>query len=114
MKPWLILINDFAHDLFTGLWFGSFVTMGVIHFKTGSGLDASQAVLAAELIDIFFWLTFIALGLIILTGAMRATYVRQWDSVAMAPVKKRLLVIKHAVLGSLLLIGTIFVYFWGT
>lgn len=30
MKPSLILINDFRHDLFTGLWFDSVATPLVI------------------------------------------------------------------------------------
>ena len=114
MKPWLILLNDFAHDLFTGLWFGSFVTMFVLHRRAADpALDAGQIALMDELISVFFWSTFISLGLIIMTGVFRFFYYRQWDGVAMKDVKKRLLIIKHAVLGSSLLIGTGFVLVWG-
>ena len=114
MKPWLILLNDFAHDLFTGLWFGSFVTMFVLHGRAGDPtLDAGQLMLLDELINVFFWATFASLGPIIMTGVFRFFYYRDWDGVAMKDVKKRLLIIKHAVLGSSLLIGTGFVLVWG-
>lgn len=114
MKPWLILINDFSHDLFTGLWFGSFVTMFILHGRAADpGLDTGQLALMSELQGTFFWLTFVSLGLIALTGMLRSRYYRQWDGAAMQEVKKRLLIIKHAVLGSALLIGSGFVLAWG-
>jgi uncharacterized membrane protein len=114
MKPWLILINDFSHDLFTGLWFGSFVTMFILHGRAvDATLDAGQLTLIGELEGTFFWLTFTSLGFIALTGILRSRYYRQWDGTAMKEVKKRLLIIKHAVLGSALLIGSGFVLAWG-
>jgi hypothetical protein len=30
LRPWLILLNNFCHDLFTGLWFGSFIVLYVL------------------------------------------------------------------------------------
>ena len=114
MKPWLILINDFAHDLFTGLWFGSFVTMFILHRKAGEPtLDAGQLALMNELVGVFFWLTFCSLAAIIMTGVFRFFYYRTWDGASMKDIKKRLLIIKHAVLGSSLLVGTGFVLVWG-
>lgn len=114
MKPWLILINDFAHDLFTGLWFGSFVTMFILHRKAAQpGLDAGQLALINDLVGVFFWLTFVSLGCIVMTGVFRFFYYRTWDGAGMKDIKKRLLIIKHAVLGSSFLVGTVFVLFWG-
>lgn len=113
MKPWLILINDFAHDLFTGLWFGGFLTMLVLRQRAADpALDAGQLALMNELIGVFVWVTAVSLGCIILTGLFRFFYYRSWDGAGMKDVKKRLLIIKHAVLGSSFLIGTGFVVAW--
>jgi hypothetical protein len=111
MKPWLILINDFCHDLFTGLWFGSFLTLVFLRQK-GQGLDGGQLTLMNELTGFFTVLTFAMLGAIVMTGVFRFFYYRDWDGVAMKDVKKRLLIIKHAVLGTSFLVGTGLVLVW--
>jgi len=114
LRPWLILLNDFCHDLFTGLWFGSFITMAVMHHKAGQpGLDAGQRALMAELVSLFFWLTIAMLLAIICTGIFRFFYYRDWDGVHNRSVKKKLLIIKHAVLGSSFLLGTGLAVYWG-
>ena len=114
LRPWLILLNDFCHDLFTGLWFGSFITMVVMRNKASQpGLDAGQLALMRELVSLFSWLTIGMLLCIICTGLFRFFYYRDWDGVHNRAVKKRLLIIKHAVLGSSFLIGTVLVAVWG-
>ena len=80
MRPWLILINDFSHDLFTGLWFGSFVTVLVLRGRVG------DPVLLAELTRIFTILCLSSLIAILLTGIFRFFYYRNWDSVEMAAI----------------------------
>jgi len=106
MRPWLILINDFCHDLFTGLWFGSFLTLVILRGKLG------DPILLGELTDLFFWLCLGSLGAIIMTGVFRFFYYRNWDSAEMAGIKKRLLKVKHAILGSSMLLGTGLVIVW--
>ncbi|HEY3327680.1 MAG TPA: hypothetical protein VGK14_11010 [Novimethylophilus sp.] len=106
MKPWLILINDFCHDLFTGLWFGSFVTLFILHGKVG------DPVLLAELTRLFTWLCLASLLAIMLTGICRFFYYRNWDGAEMADIKKHLLKIKHALLGTAMLVGTGLVIAW--
>ena len=114
MKPWLILLNDFCHDLFTGLWFGSFITMAMMHQKAAQpDLDAGQKALMAELTGLFFWLTIAMLLAIVCTGIFRFFYYRDWDGVHNRAVKKRLLIIKHAVLGTSFLFGTGLAVYWG-
>ena len=114
LRPWLILLNDFCHDLFTGLWFGSFITMVVMRNKAGQpGLDAGQLALMRELVSLFSSLTVGMLLCIICTGLFRFFYYRDWDGVHNRAVKKRLLIIKHAVLGTSFLIGTVLVAVWG-
>ena len=106
MKPWLILINDFCHDLFTGLWFGSFVTVLVLRGRVG------DPVLLGDLTRLFTWLCLGSLLAIMFSGMFRYFYYRDWDSTGMAEIKARLLKIKHALLGSSMLIGTGFVIVW--
>jgi len=106
MKPWLILINDFCHDLFTGLWFGSFVTLIVLRNKVG------DPVLLGELNYLFTILFLSALIAIMLSGIFRFFYYRDWDSKEMAGIKKRLLKIKHALLGGSMVGGTVLVIWW--
>ena len=114
LRPWLIILNDFCHDLFTGLWFGSFVTLAVLRQKAARpGLSADVLVLMRELTSLFTWLTVAMLACIIATGVFRFFYYRDWDGVHNKQVKKRLLIIKHAVLGSSFLLGTIMVAVWG-
>lgn len=112
-NPWLILLNDFCHDLFTGLWFGSFITLAVLRSKAGAdGLTAIEAPLLSELIRTFTALCLINLGLIVMTGIFRFVYYRNWDGAGMKDVKKKLLIIKHAVLGTAFLAGTFAVVYW--
>jgi hypothetical protein len=110
MKLWLILINDFCHDLFTGLWFGSFVTLFVLRGKVGDPR------LLGELTSLFTVLCLASLFAIMLTGLCRFFYYRNWDSgwndAEKVVVKKHLLKIKHALLGSSMLIGTGLVIAW--
>lgn len=114
LRPWLIILNDFCHDLFTGLWFGSFVTLAVLRHKAARpGLDPGAAALMGELTGLFTWLTVAMLGCIVATGVFRFFYYRDWDGVHNKQVKKRLLIIKHAVLGTSFLGGTILVAVWG-
>jgi putative copper export protein len=113
LRPWLIILNDFCHDLFTGLWFGSFVTLVVLRGKAARpDLDPGAQALMAELTGLFTWLTIAMLGCIVATGIFRFFYYRDWDGVHNKQVKKRLLIIKHAVLGSSFLIGTGLVFIW--
>lgn len=106
MKPWLILINDFCHDLFTGLWFGSFATLLILRNKVG------DPVLLAELNHLFTVLCLSSLIAIMLSGMFRFFYYRDWDGKDMAGIKKRLLKIKHALLGGSMLGGTGLVILW--
>ena len=106
MQPGLILINDFCHDLFTGLWFGSFVTLLVLRNKVG------DRVLLGELNHLFTVLCLSSLIAIMLSGMFRFFYYRDWDGKDMADIKKRLLKIKHALLGGSMLGGTGLVILW--
>ena len=112
-NPWLVILNDFFHDLFTGLWFGSFITMAMLHFRASSGtLTPDQLSLMKDLSGFFSTFCLASLLAIILTGIFRFFYYRNWDGIPVKDVKKKLLIIKHAVLGTSFLAGTVLVFFW--
>lgn len=112
-NPWLVILNDFFHDLFTGLWFGSFVTLAMLHDRATSGsLTPDQLTLMTDLVGFFKWFCLASLGLIVCTGIFRFFYYRNWDGIPMKDVKKKLLIIKHAVLGTSFLAGTVLVFVW--
>lgn len=104
MRPWLILLNDFAHDLFTGLWCGMFLTLWLLRERNLSAFHS----LAGEL----FALCVASLGMVAFTGLLRLFTYR--DSAAAYPpeLKRRMLMMKHAVLGPAFALGTWQAYLW--
>jgi hypothetical protein len=112
MKPWLILLNNFSHDLFTGLWFGSFVTLFLLREKTSNMALPADSV--TELNQFFFNFCLVSLLLISVSGLFRFFYYRDWDDGKHdAPeLKRKMLIVKHAFFGSSFLIGTILAYTW--
>ena len=111
-NPWLVILNDFCHDLFTGLWCGGFVTLLLIRSRA-EGLGAEAQAFAGSLAGAMTALVLASLAAIVATGVFRFFYYRDWDGRTDPSVKKRLLIIKHAVLGSSFLAGTALVAWWG-
>ncbi len=112
MKPWLILLNNFLHDLFTGLWFGSFITLYVLRYNTA---EITPAPVWLNDLNMFFFVFCIAsLGLIGASGTFRFFYYRDWDGGAYddAHLKKQMLAVKHAVLGTSFVGGTVLSFVW--
>ncbi|MFH1020804.1 MAG: hypothetical protein V1782_09400 [Pseudomonadota bacterium] len=115
MRHWLYLINNFAHDLFTGIWFGSFV--GIYTARTSTGqfwqLPAAAATVVNGLVHRFFWLGAASLALVMFTGCIRFLYRRQWDALE-APngLKRPILIVKHALLGTAFLAGSVHAFLW--
>lgn len=115
MKSWLYLINNFAHDLFTGIWCGSFLGLSLCHSRI-TGLRQPPAELVAfanDLQTLFFRLGVLSLALVMLTGLIRFLYRRDWDKMENpGQLKKPILIVKHAVLGSAFLIGSVYSVLW--
>ena len=112
MRPWMILLNNFCHDLFTGLWFGSFITLYVLRSKTAElGVTGQWLV---ELNDFFFVFCIFSLVMVSLTGLFRYLYYRNWDeSKKESPeLKRQMLIVKHAVLGIAFVGGSWLSYLW--
>ena len=105
MKTWLFMINYFAHDFFSAFWLACFITLGIVHGKTGLPAGTlSGSDLGPELLRLFFWLQTASLVLIAITG-----YVRSLDTGGREALDlhktKQFLIIKHIVLGILFVGG---------
>ena len=115
MKSWIYLINNFAHDLFTGIWFGSFIGLYTCHAKTNGLTQPSPAIttFATELQSHFFILGATSLLLVMLTGLVRFLYRRDWDKMEdPGKLKKPILIVKHAFLGTAFIVGSVYAIIW--
>jgi len=105
---YIYIINDFAHDLFTGLWLSSLAAIYLIHLKAG-GAGGGEQQLVSELSGDFLWMQNIALGLIILTGLGRYLHQKEGGTdnhISHHQARRRVLIIKHIVMGILFTLGT--------
>ncbi|MDH3360323.1 MAG: hypothetical protein OEL55_05570, partial [Desulfobulbaceae bacterium] len=112
---WIYLINNFAHDLFTGIWFGSFIGLYVCHAQINELAQPSAAITSftAKLQGHFFFLGALSLVLVMLTGLVRFLYRRDWDKMENpGKLKKPILIVKHAFLGTAFIIGSAYAIIW--
>ncbi len=109
-KKWLIILNDFSHDLFSGFWMSCILVLYVLDWKADS---AGGLLLSSELREVmvlFFWLVVSSLAAVLLTGIVRSiTYHRERDEDT-EQVKKKMLIIKHVFLGAVFCGGTWLAY----
>ncbi|WP_420474500.1 hypothetical protein [Noviherbaspirillum sp. ST9] len=106
MKPWLVLLNDFCHDLFTGTWIGSFIALVFLRTRAG------DAVLLADLSQLF---TRVCIGSVValaLCGMSRRILRNRLGNAALAGMQYRLVQLRHALLGTSMLGGTGLVIAW--
>ena len=112
MKKYLYLINDFAHDLFTGLWICSLLTLYLIQSKAENYAMPGVSDFIGELLFVFFWLQTWSMALIIITGFGRYFHVKSMPTKDDQPIRKKLLIIKHIILGVLFVGGSVLGYMW--
>jgi len=111
LKIWLIIINNFVHDLFTGLWISTILVI----YLLGRKVSFAQGIPVAPVKDImrvFFWLGIFCILMIIITGIFRSINYKFTNSGTLGPVKKKILILKHIVLGLIFLGGTYLAYSW--
>ncbi len=106
MKPWLIVINNFVHDLFTGLWCSALLTIYLLERKA----PRASAEASKDLMKFFFVFGIVSLLVVVITGIFRSVYYRDGENGTVAAVKKRALIVKHILLGTLFLAGTYLAY----
>ncbi len=106
MRPILFLLNNFAHDLLTGLWFCSFLVLAVLHGEP-------EAPAVRRLAEIFFWLQQASLAGVAITGVLRYQDSKHGHSRGMTrQARTRVLVVKHVLLGGIFLLGTALALAW--
>ena len=110
MKTWLIIINNFVHDLFTGLWISTVLVIYLLGRKAGFAQGTSLATSLQEVMKVFFWLGVFSILVIIITGIFRLREYRSKNSGASEPIKNKLLILKHILLGGVFLAGTYLAY----
>lgn len=109
MKYWLIIINDFIHDLSTGLWASSLLTIFLIEKKLNYIRGSPAALSIQEIKMVFFWLGLSSVVIIAVTGVFRYLSYKTEEN-NNRYIKNRALIIKHIILGTIFLIGTYIAY----
>jgi len=109
MKYWLIIINNFIHDLFTGFWISTITVIYLLEKKIPliHGIPAGAF---KDVMKVFFGLGIFSLLIIIITGIFRSIYYKFTNIGTMMAVKKKILIIKHILLGLIFLAGTFLAY----
>jgi hypothetical protein len=107
MKEKLAIFNAFVHDVATGTWISTLILLTLLHREAASAPWVAAAHLVPGLERKFLVLTWLSLGVILATGAVRMVTwkVFGWTG-DVAADRIRLLKIKHALLGAVFLAGT--------
>lgn len=111
LKDTLIITNSFVHDMMTGVWIGCLVVMKatLLKFKGFAGLQADLVYqLAGSLLKDLWTLSLISLTVMIFTGAGRVFTLKYYGWTGdIARERKRLLIVKHVILGVIIIAGLI-------
>ncbi|MHB8172456.1 MAG: hypothetical protein ACYDG6_13090 [Thermincolia bacterium] len=107
MRDTLIVINSFVHDVATGAWVSSLVMMITINNEV---MKVSNPELFGNLIsrlqEKLFFLALASFVIIMLTGIIRGFTFRYYGWTGdVAKDRKKLLMIKHIILGVVFLVG---------
>ncbi len=107
MREKLTVLNAFVHDVATGTWIASLVILALLRSHWAQREWAAHAGLASHLGGHVMLLTWVSLGVVLVTGALRMVTwkVFGWTG-DVSRDRVRLLKIKHAVLGIAFLAGT--------
>jgi putative copper export protein len=105
----LLIINNFIHDLFTGLWISTVLVMYLLRKKV-SLVNGIPAEAFKDVMKVFFLLGIFCLLIIIITGIIRTINFKFENSGTSEIIRKKILVIKHIILGIVFLGGTYVAY----
>lgn len=107
-KSVLTVVNNFIHDVTTGLWLACLFLAFYINRRWPGNLD-----LLSEIQEFLFITSLIALAIIGLTGIIRRkTYTSYLYGVDIEVKRRALLIVKHILLAFIALGGTWFLYQW--
>lgn len=107
MREKLTILNAFVHDVATGTWIGTLVLLTILHQETRNAAWILASPLVPPLERKFLLLTWVSLGVILLTGVFRMLTwkVFGWTG-DMEQSRVHLLKVKHALLGIVFAAGT--------
>lgn len=107
-KDILIIINSFIHDMTTGVWVGCLIVMKAALLKVDGFQSDLVGQYAVSLLNGLWTLSLISFTIMILTGAARVFTLKNYGWTGdIARERKRLLVVKHVILGVIVVIGLI-------
>ncbi len=111
IRTLLFIINKFIHDLSSGIWIGTILALYLLDKKAGSSEEMLQASELHDVMRVFFWVGIFALVVIFVTGVF---WFLNYGSEEYGGVserdKKKLLIVKHVLLGIIFLGGTYLAY----
>lgn len=116
MRDTLIIINSFIHDVATGAWISTLFVMTFLKAELDQQVGMQGvANLTTRLQGEFFMLAVICLGIVLITGIIRGLTFRYYGWTGdVARGRKQLLVIKHIILGIVVLSGFYYQFIlWG-
>jgi len=107
MKEKVAVLNAFVHDVATGTWIGTLILLQLLHSEGSAPAWAAARHLVNPLERRFLVLTWASLAVILVTGVVRMVTwkVFGWTG-DVARDRKRLLAVKHALLGVVFAAGT--------
>jgi len=112
LKTYMALINDFSHDLFTGLWICCIGTMYIVRRRAAVlAPDPAVARFAADINATLHMAQNTALILVLATGILRYRHAVR-DSSRNTGQRRALLLVKHLVLAFLAVAGTWLGHAW--
>ena len=108
LKDTLVILNSFLHDMTTGIWIGCLVVMKAALLKfNGLQVDLLQG-LADSLLKDLWTLSLVSFTVMVLTGAGRVFTLKNYGWTGdIGRGRKRLLVVKHVILGIIVIVGLI-------
>jgi putative copper export protein len=109
MRDRLTILNAFVHDVATGTWIGTLILLTMLHREAQRPAWLLASPLVPGLERKFLTVTWVSLGLILATGAVRMVTwkVFGWTG-DMERSRIQLLKIKHALLGVVFAAGTVY------
>lgn len=96
-NPWVRLVNNWLHDIGTGLWAACVVALWSLSTKRPEFVDLPRAAYAAvaDVTSLIFLLLVVALVVITVTGVPRLLYWRAETPAYELPSKRPALIGKH-------------------
>ncbi len=109
-SPYRWIVNNFFHDLASGLWAACVLVIWLLSART-AGMPAEAAAALRDVMHLLFWIVLGSLLVIFVTGGIRLRYWRKQGSAAEEPYRRRALLVKHALYLAVYGLGTVWAWF---